>query len=293
MKSMTGFGRGEATTKGGLLVRVEIAAVNRKQTDIVVGLPRDLNELEARVREIVNAAVSRGRINVSVACQAANGGGTTTLSVNEALAAQYQDAIAQLNRRFGTAVVLEAGDLLRAPGVFALSEIAVSPEDVWPALEQALGKALAAMVKERTREGTQLRDDLLARGEALMREAAAITKLAPDVVRNYRAALGKRLADAGLPIDLADERLVREIALHADRSDLSEELTRLGIHYKQFQKYVKSREPVGRAMDFLCQELNRELNTIGSKANNAAIAQHVVNAKSELEKIREQVQNVE
>jgi uncharacterized protein (TIGR00255 family) len=292
MKSMTGFGRGEATT-GGLLVRVEVTSVNRKQTDIVVGLPRDLNELEARVREIVNAAVSRGRINVFTSCQPSGGGGTTVLSVNEALAAQYHEAIAKLNRQLGTEVALEAGDLLRAPGLFGLSEIAVTPEVVWPALEKALGKALAAMIRERAREGAQLRDDLVARGEALMREAAAITKLAPEVVRNYRAALGKRLADAGLPVDLSDERLVREIALYADRSDLSEELTRLGIHYRQFQKYVKSREPVGRAMDFLCQELNRELNTIGSKANNAAIAQHVVNAKSELEKIREQVQNVE
>ncbi len=292
MKSMTGFGRGEATT-GGLLVRVEATSVNRKQTDIVVGLPRDLNELEARVREIVHAAVSRGRINVFISCQPTGGSGTSVLSVNEVLATQYHDAITKLNRQLGTAVSLEAGDLLRAPGVFGLSEIAVTPEIVWPALEKALGKALAAMVKERAREGAQLRADLGARGTALMHEVAAITKLAPEVVRNYRAALGKRLAEAGLPVDLADERLVREIALYADRSDLSEELTRLGIHFRQFQKYVKSREPVGRAMDFLCQELNRELNTIGSKANNAAIAQHVVNAKSELEKIREQVQNVE
>jgi len=292
MKSMTGFGRGEATVDG-LLVRVEVASVNRKQTDIAVGMPRDLAALESRVREIVQAAVSRGRVNVFIACQAANGGGAVQRSVNEGLAAQYHEAIERLNRRLGNVGPLAAGDLLRAPGVFALAESVVSAESVWPAMETALGKALAAMVRERTREGTQLRADLVARAEGLMREAAAVAKLAPEVARGYREALGKRLADAGLPVDLSDERLVRAIALYADRSDVSEELTRLGIHYRQFQKYLKSREPVGRAMDFLCQELNRELNTIGSKANNAAIAQHVVNAKSELEKIREQVQNVE
>ena len=159
--------------------------------------------------------------------------------------------------------------------------------------EKVVRKAMTELIKMRGTEGKHLQQDLAARLEVLQAEVAAVREFAPRVIESHRANLKRRLADGGLQIDLSDERILKEIGLFSDRSDISEETTRLASHFKQFSKYVKSKEPVGRAMDFLAQEMNRELNTIGSKANNATIAQHIVNAKTELEKMREQVQNVE
>lgn len=291
MKSMTGFGRGEATLDG-LKFRVEISSVNRKQTDIVINLPRALSQLDAKVREKVNAAVSRGRVNVFIACESASDG-STVLKVDEALARQYHEAMLTLSAKLGTELTLQGSDLLRAPGIMTLSEVEVSPDDAWAGIEQALGSALEELIRARSREGEHLRKDMLERLETLKNEVASVRALAPEVVVHYRNNLKRRLAEADIEIDLADERIVREIGLFADRCDVSEELTRLECHFTQFTEFLRGSEPSGRAMDFLSQELNRELNTIGSKANNAQIAQHIVNCKSELEKIREQVQNVE
>jgi uncharacterized protein (TIGR00255 family) len=291
MKSMTGFGSGEATVEG-IKFRVEITSVNRKQTDIVINLPRDLARLDAQVRENVNAAVARGRVNVFIACESATDG-ANVLKIDESLARQYHEAMLSLSATLGTTLTLQGSDLLRAPGVLSLSEAEVSPETAWIGIEKALTAALKELVIARSREGEHLRKDMLERLATLKSEVAAIRELAPSVVAHYRVNLKRRLEEAGLEIDLSDERLVREIGLFADRCDISEELTRLDCHFLQYTEFLEGSEPTGRAMDFLSQELNRELNTIGSKANNAQIAQHVVNCKSELEKIREQVQNVE
>jgi len=291
MKSMTGFGRGEATVDG-LKFRVEITSVNRKQTDIVINLPRPLSQLDTKVREKVNAAVARGRVNVFIACESASDG-ANVLKVDEALVRQYHEAMKSLSATFGTEFVLQASDLLRAPGVMSISEAEVSPEAAWTGIELALATALDELVVARSKEGEHLRKDMLARLETVKSEVASVREHAPEVVVHYRTNLQRRLEEAGIPVDLSDERIVREIGLFADRCDISEELTRLEHHFTQFSEFLEGSEPTGRAMDFLSQELNRELNTIGSKANNAKIAQHIVNCKSELEKIREQVQNVE
>ncbi len=291
MKSMTGYGRGEATHDG-LVFRVELTSVNRKQSDIAINLPRDLNSLESKVRERVNGSVSRGRVNVSITCESATDG-NAVLKVDAGLAAQYVEKFSALGGEMGQPLELEAADLIRAPGVVTLADSEISPDSAWTGVEEALDKALEDLVDARSREGTHLQQDLGERLAALSRETAAVRELAPTVVANYRTNLKKRLEESGLEVDLEDERIVREIGLFADRCDISEELTRLDSHFVQFPKYLESDDPVGRAMDFLSQEINRELNTIGSKANNAQIAQHIVNAKTELEKIREQVQNVE
>jgi uncharacterized protein (TIGR00255 family) len=291
MKSMTGFGRAEIV-HGGRKFRAEVASVNRKQTDIVVNLPRELAELEPQVRALVGRAVSRGRINVYLGCEAV-GEQHGALKVDHDLAKQYRDALAELSEELGTELELTGTDLLRAPGVLTVADSSIEVDAVWPAIEKVTRKAMTELIKMRRAEGKHLQEDLSDRLEALQGEVAAVQKLAPGVIDNHRANLRRRLADGGLEIDLDDERILKEIGLFSDRSDISEETTRLASHFKQMAKYVKSREPVGRSMDFLAQEMNRELNTIGSKANNAAIAQHIVNAKTELEKLREQVQNVE
>jgi uncharacterized protein (TIGR00255 family) len=288
---MTGFGRAEIVQEGRKF-RAEVASVNRKQTDIVVNLPRELAELEPQVRALVGRAVSRGRINVYLACELA-GEQHGALRVDHDLAKQYRNALAELSGELGTELALTGTDLLRAPGVLTVADSTMEVDSVWPAIEKVTRKAMTELIKMRRAEGRHLQTDLCARLEALQAEVEAVRELAPSVIESHRANLKRRLTESGVAVDLTDERILKEIGIFSDRSDISEETTRLASHFKQFSKYIKSKEPVGRAMDFLSQELNRELNTIGSKANNATIAQHIVNAKTELEKMREQVQNVE
>jgi len=291
MKSMTGFGRGEAQA-GGLAYRAEVSSVNRKQTDIVVGLPRELAPLEIRVRELVSRHVSRGRVNVNINIGAAEGS-AGTVQVDENLAAQYFEALKGLGDKLAIAGLENTLDPLRAPGVVTLGETVPEADDAWPVIHQALETALADLVAMRAAEGEHLCGDLVGKLERLQELVADIAARAPGVTERYRENLHKRLNGTGLEIDLDDERVLREIGLYSERSDISEEITRLGSHFAQCSNYFESEEAVGRSLDFLSQEINRELNTIGSKANDAAIAQLVVEAKTELEKIREQVQNVE
>jgi uncharacterized protein (TIGR00255 family) len=184
--------------------------------------------------------------------------------------------------------------LVRAPGVFQTDEQIVEEEDFWPAVEKALKKALAAMTKMREREGEHLANDLAARIGIMRKSTVRVQKHAPNVAERYRQQLVTRIKSAGLQAPAADdERLLKEVVYFADRSDISEELTRLQSHFQQFDDCLRSKEPVGRMLDFLAQEMNREVNTIGSKANDSLISREVVTLKAELEKFREQAQNVE
>jgi uncharacterized protein (TIGR00255 family) len=291
MKSMTGFGHGEASADG-LVYRVEISSVNRKQVDIVVNLPRELIRLEAQVRERIGELISRGRVNVSINVSAVEGS-SGQLQVDEQLARQYIDVLRALGEKLEHGEILKGFDPLRAPGVLSLGVILPGPDDAWELISQALDVSLGALVEMRSQEGEHLSRDLRSRLSTLQDLVDNISGCAPDVVERYRENLHKRLNGAGLDIDSDDERVMKEIGLFAERSDISEEITRLESHFLQCARYFDSPEPVGRPLDFLAQEINRELNTIGSKANDAGIAQHIVEAKTELEKIREQVQNIE
>jgi uncharacterized protein (TIGR00255 family) len=183
--------------------------------------------------------------------------------------------------------------ILQAPGVMRSSEQTVNAEEAWPAIEQALRAALADLVKMREREGKHLAKDLIHRLKAIRKKLKEVRSLHPDAVKRYRTALLDRIQKAGLPLGSDDERVVKEIIFFADRADVSEELTRLESHLAQFAHHLRSKEPVGRTLEFITQEIFRELNTLGAKANDAAISQRVIACKAELEKIREQVQNLE
>ncbi len=184
--------------------------------------------------------------------------------------------------------------LARAPGVFETDEALADAEDFWPAVEKALAQALGTLLKMREREGAHLARDLSTRVAIMRKSSAEIQKHAPQVQKRYREQLLQRLKTAGLEAPVADdERLIKEIVYFADRSDITEELTRLQSHFQQFDDCLGSREPVGRTLDFLAQEMNREINTVGSKANDSRISRAVVTLKAELEKFREQAQNVE
>jgi len=290
---MTGYGRGECA-RDGFKITVELGAVNRRQSEISVNLPRELEMIEAQVRDAINAQVARGRVTAHIGIHEAEGQAVARAHINLPLAKSYATELARLAQSLKISGDISLDQILRAPGVFQTDEELVAAETVWPAVEKALKAALSALVKMREREGAHLSEDLTAR-ICIMRSAVEkIQKQAPQTAENYRQQLLERIKSAGIEnIAPDDERLLKEIVLFADRSDISEELTRLHSHFKQYEDCRKSKEPVGRTLDFLAQEMNREINTIGSKANDAIISREVVTLKTELERFREQVQNVE
>jgi uncharacterized protein (TIGR00255 family) len=291
MRSMTGYGRGETDYRG-TKFSVELSSVNRKQNDIVVNLPRDLAELEPRIRQTINESISRGRTNANIAFHS-GANGARNLALDTELARSYHEAMRALQKELNAPGEITISTILQAPGVMRLPEQAVNVEEAWPAIDRALRAALADLIKMREREGKHLAKDLIHRLKAIRKKLKEIRALHPDVVNKYRAALVDRIQKAGLPIASDDERLLKEISFFADRADVSEELTRLESHLAQFAHHLRRNEPVGRALEFMIQEIFRELNTLGAKANDAAISQRVVACKAELEKIREQVQNLE
>jgi uncharacterized protein (TIGR00255 family) len=293
MKSMTGYGRGECS-KDGFKVTVELSSVNRKQTEISVTLPREMETLEARVRDLINRHVARGRLTVRASLHAGAGQSSARMHLNVPLARAYARELTRLAKQLKLPGPVTLDQLARAPGVLQTDEELAVEEDLWPAVEKALKKALAQMVKMREREGAHLAQDLAQRIAVMRQSAAQIQKHAPTVAARYRQQLLERIKSAGLEAPGAeDERLLKEVVYFADRSDISEELTRLQSHFQQFEDGRRSKEPVGRMLDFLAQEMNREVNTIGSKANDRLISREVVTLKAELEKFREQAQNVE
>jgi uncharacterized protein (TIGR00255 family) len=288
---MTGYGRAEVV-HAGRKFSVELNSVNRKQSDIVINLPRDLGELEPRVRQTINEKISRGRTNATIALHSSPNG-ARNLALDTELARSYHEAMRALQKELNAPGEITISTILQAPGVMRLPEQALNAEEAWPAIDRALRGALSDLIKMREREGKHLAKDLIHRLKAIRRKLKEIHAFHPDVVKRYRAVLLDRIQKAGLPIASDDERLLKEISFFADRADISEELTRLESHLAQFAHHLRSKEPVGRTLEFITQEMFRELNTLGAKANDAAISQRVIACKAELEKIREQAQNLE
>lgn len=289
---MTGCGRGESA-QDGFKITVEIHSINRKQADIQVDLPRDLAALESSIRDTIHQTVSRGRVTAKVMLQASTGRNSARMHLNRSLAKAYAQELRGLAKELKLDGKVSLDHLVRAPGVFQTDEQLVQAEDFWPTVEKALRQALKALLKMRSREGAHLAKDLSGRIETMRKAVTKVAKRAPRVADHYRKQLIERARNAKVDIAVDDERLLKEVVLFADRSDISEELTRLTSHFQQFTDLTKARTPVGRTLDFLAQEMNREINTIGSKANDSMISHGVVTLKAELEKFREQAQNVE
>jgi uncharacterized protein (TIGR00255 family) len=291
MKSMTGYGRGESA-QAGFKITVEVSSVNRKQSEIAVNLPRELEVLEAQIRDAVNERVARGRVTVRVSIQAATASGK--LRIDTALAKTHTKELKKLAKALNIDDAVSLDLLLRIPGVLQAGEEVAGADHIWPAVAKALGRAVETLVSMRTKEGAHLSKDLHNRIDIMRGAVGRVQKQAPQVAERYRQQLFERIKSAGLEVPgLEDERLLKEVFYFADRIDISEELTRLQSHFKQFDDNVKKDEPIGRTLDFLAQEMNREINTLGAKANDSAISREVVTLKTELERFREQVQNVE
>ena len=289
---MTGYGWGESS-QGGFKITVELNSVNRKQGEVSIILPRELELLESQLRDLINKRIARGRLTARAAFHAGEQA-VGQVKVNQALAEAYATEFARLAKKLQLPGPIPLEVILRTPGVLLTEEPVMQAEQFWPALQEAATQALDALVRMREREGEHLAKDLRGRVSALRKAVNRVSKQAPKVQERYRQQLVERVRNAGLPnVVVDDERVLKELVLFADRSDISEELSRLESHFQQFDDCVQSQEPVGRTLDFLAQEMNREINTVGSKANDALISRQVVILKTELEKFREQAQNVE
>ncbi len=288
---MTGFGRGEASGDAGR-VTVEIKAVNHRFCEVVFRMPRQFSALEDRGRKLIQSKVARGRFEVYVAWEPS--AEARAVKVDKDLALAYYNALRQLAEEIGSNQELSLDTLAKLPEVLSVEEGELTDDEIWALLEPALTQAMAGLITMREREGAILAADLAERLDRIEAFRSAALQRAPQVVEEYRQRLTRRLEELLPPTNPVDpQRLAQEVALFADRADVTEELQRLASHIGQFRQALQSDEAVGRKLDFLVQELGREINTIGSKANDAELTAAVVAAKSELEKIREQVQNLE
>jgi uncharacterized protein (TIGR00255 family) len=285
---MTGYGRGEADTPAGRWI-VEMKSVNHRYLDVKAKLPSEFFGLDIEFTRIVQEQCSRGRFEVLVSREA---GETTGGGINRAAVVHYLEELRTLRQELDIEGGVTLSTLLTLPNV-VVEEGPKGGEETEKALLDALRTALGALNKMRAKEGDSIRADLQTRVERILAVAADIEKRIPQLTTALRDKLQGRVQELLQGSMVDSQRLEQEVAFLAERSDVTEELVRLNIHGKQFLAYLSEKEPVGRKMDFLLQEMNREINTLGSKIGDADVAQLVVNLKSELEKIREQVQNVE
>lgn len=293
VRSMTGRGTGRASCRLAA-VEAEVSAVNRRQLDVSLVLPRGMGSWEGRVADVVREYAARGALTGEIRVAWTAAGAAGGVKFDEALAGAAVAGLRRMAAKFGLPDDLKASDLAALPGVVTAVRDASDADAVWPAAEKALRQAMAALCAMRRREGAALAKDLLARIRRLEALRKGLERDAPRAAAAYRERLLKRLAEAGVPKELAnDDRLLREVALFADRVDVTEELTRISTHLAGMRKTLSEGGLTGRALDFMAQELGREINTLGAKVNDARAAEKVVAFKAELERIREQVQNLE
>ena len=289
--SMTGYGSAKGSVEG-QEITVELKSVNNRYLDCSVRLPRNFLFAEDTVKQAVSAGVSRGKVDVFVSAQASQDSGTI-VSVNEKLARGYRDAVAHIAETLGLESGLNAFSIARFPDVLTVERRELDKDKAAAALSEITAKAVEEFNAMREREGDRLRRDMLGKLETIEKLVSAVEERSPQTVREYRERLEARLRDILADRSLDEQRVITEAAIFADRTAVDEETVRLRSHIAQFRTMLEEGSPIGRKMDFLVQEFNRESNTIGSKCSDASLAKVVVDLKSEIEKIREQLQNVE
>lgn len=290
-RSMTGFGRGSGAAVERQFV-AEIRSVNHKFLEVKMRLPFGLQALEGRMQALCRNRLSRGRIDITVTV---GEGSAAVLSprVDAALAGAYVQAFRQLAATLGVPGQLVISDLVRLHESLLVTDPAVDLNLLAPGIEAAIDAAITDLDKMRGTEGAALARDLESRLQSVERLTSELGALAPQALTELQQRLSRRVQELAQGVTVDPQRLAQECALLAERSDMAEEFTRLKSHIAQFRKLLAGSDPAGRKLDFLCQELNREANTLGSKCNHAGMAALVVDLKAEIERIREQVQNVE
>lgn len=295
LKSMTGFGSGRGSAGEGPAaeeVVVELRAVNHKFCEVKPRLPRELSSLEQSLVKQVRERVGRGAVDLTVRRQSATATGQVPV-VDLELAKEYHRALKSIAEAIGSGESIPLNLIAQQSGVMRMEERGVSLDSAGRAATEALTQALDALIEMRRLEGQALRTDLESRLALIAVTVKEVAALAPRVVDEYRTRLEERVVELNRGAGVEPQRLAQEVAFFAERTDIAEEMTRLSSHLEQFRNLLDAAEPSGRKMDFLVQEMHREVNTTGSKSQHPEISSRVVSLKAELERLREQVQNVE
>ncbi|MFN0062923.1 MAG: YicC/YloC family endoribonuclease [Myxococcaceae bacterium] len=288
---MTGFGAARARA-GEETLSVEVRAVNHKHCEVKVRLPKELSSLDAAITRVVKERIHRGAVDVAVRREGAAAAGLLP-TVDVPLAQAYAQALRQVAAQLGLSDTVSLRDVATQPGVLRLEERTVDANASWSALEGAVTQALDALRNMRATEGAVLREELALRLSRVEAHLAEVVRGVPHAVTEAQQRMSERVRELAAAAAVDPQRLAQEVAILAERTDVSEEIARLGSHLAQFRSLLDANEPVGRRMDFLVQEMHREVNTTGAKTQHAALSQHIITMKLELERLREQVQNIE
>lgn len=291
LKSMTGFGRAQKEIDG-YVITVELKSVNHRYFEFSSRVPRQYGFLDEKLKSYINGKVSRGKIECYVTIEALNTD-TADVVVNHTLATAYVNALKEIAETYELKDDFGASTISRFPEVLVVRKSDEDEEKLWGYVQEVCSEAIDKFVAMREVEGSKMKDDIYSRGQFILDCVSYIEERSPQTVKEYNDKLIERVHELLGDVSLDESRILQEVAIYADKVAVAEETVRLRSHIEQLNTFISSDEPVGRKMDFLVQEINRETNTIGSKANDVDIARKVVDIKAEVEKIREQIQNIE
>ena len=291
INSMTGFGRFEGAVNG-RSITLEIKSVNHRYTEFNCRLTRGYSFLEEKLKSYITSKVKRGKIDMFVSISEPEDTPTDVV-INHNLAEGYINALKELEEKYGITNSVNTVDVGKYPDVLTVKKAEEDEDKVWDDVRNAVDSALEGFLEMRKAEGERLKADVLSRAETIMSIVDEIEKRSPETVEEYKTRLKQKIEEFLGSGEYDEQRVITEGAIYADKVAVDEETVRLRSHFEQLNTYLNSDEPVGRSIDFLIQEMNREANTIGSKVKDAEIAQKVVRIKNEIEKIREQIQNIE
>ena len=291
IKSMTGYGRCEIEEKD-RKVNIEISTVNHRYCDLSIRMPKALAHLEDDIRKMIKQEIARGKVEVNLYITSLSEEDIEVI-VNEAACTAYVEALRKMGTKLGLCDNIGLAEVMRLNDVISIQKKPSDVEIIWPMIEKALKEALAQLVAMREKEGSALKYDLLEKAQTVLDITSQLERISHQVVQNYKIKLEERMRKLLEEIPIDEVRIATEAALFADKASIDEELTRLRSHVSQLQQILDEEVSIGRKLDFLMQEMNREANTIASKANDYTITSYAVELKSEIEKIREQIQNIE
>lgn len=291
LKSMTGFGRYELS-EGERKITVEMKAVNHRYLDVTLKMPKKLNFFESAIRTLLKEYVQRGKVDVFITYEDLSSKGAA-LTYNEAIASRYMEYFRQMAEEFGLENNVKVTDLARCPEVLTLEDQQEDEEEIWQMLEQAVRGACEKFVETRVREGEALKADLLVKLDEMLGLVAVIEERSPQIVREYRAKLESKVQELLADTQMDEGRIATEVTIFADKICVDEEIVRLKSHIEAMKNALKAGGSIGRKLDFIAQEMNREANTTLSKANDLALADCAIDLKTGIEKVREQIQNLE
>lgn len=291
IRSMTGYGRSQDMIEG-MDITVEIKSVNHRYYEYASRLPRAYGFLDEKLKSYLQKFIARGKVDVYVSIETMDAPGSD-VSINHTLAQGYLQALRELSDRYGLRDDVSVSVLARYPDILSVHKAAEDEENIWRAVRQVTDVAASQFVQMREREGAKLRDDILSRKGAILKAVEAVEERSPQTVKEHMDKVEARMKELLSTVSVDEQRLLMEAAIFADKIAVDEETVRLRSHLDQLEHMLRGDEAIGRKLDFLVQEINREANTIGSKSQDVQLARIVVDIKAEIEKIREQIQNIE